>query len=187
MLQRAADVFLERGFEAASYDTIASDLGMSKPSLYNAFGDKSALFARVLREYTVQARTFILACFSGKESLAQAAHSTLTQGAAFYARLGEQSTGCLLVGTALPSTTQHKDIREALSEFSKQVEVGLALIIAEQYEIEAVVIGRSPEQIAKHLVSLIFALAVRARMGLAAEELAKEARDLASFQFPDAD
>ena len=50
-LEAAVDSFWQRGYEATSMRDLATTMGLSAPSLYNAFGDKQALFARALEHY----------------------------------------------------------------------------------------------------------------------------------------
>jgi TetR/AcrR family transcriptional regulator, transcriptional repressor for nem operon len=47
-LERAAGIFLEKGYEAASVEDLTSGLGISRASLYNSFGDKHGLLIAVL-------------------------------------------------------------------------------------------------------------------------------------------
>lgn len=49
VLDVAADLFLSRGFDLASLDTIADTAAISKATLYTRFGDKRQLFVAVLR------------------------------------------------------------------------------------------------------------------------------------------
>src|ERR1700739_3614111 len=50
-LDAARDVFWKKGFQATSLDEITAASGLAKPSLYAAFGDKNALFLKVLDRY----------------------------------------------------------------------------------------------------------------------------------------
>lgn len=50
ILLAAGDLFLERGFETVSLDTVAHDAGVSKATIYARYADKDALFAAVLRQ-----------------------------------------------------------------------------------------------------------------------------------------
>src|ERR1700724_41241 len=50
-LDAAVDCFWQRGYEATSMRDLAASMGISAPSLYNAFGDKQTLFARALERY----------------------------------------------------------------------------------------------------------------------------------------
>lgn len=51
-LDRALRVFWERGFEGTSYSELTSATGLNKSSLYNAFGDKEALYTRCLQRFS---------------------------------------------------------------------------------------------------------------------------------------
>jgi TetR/AcrR family transcriptional repressor of nem operon len=50
-LDAAVHCFWQRGYEATSMRDLAASMGISAPSLYNAFGDKQTLFARALERY----------------------------------------------------------------------------------------------------------------------------------------
>lgn len=51
VLLTARRVFTESGFHGTSVEDLSNATGLSKGSLYGAFGDKDALFRRVLEEY----------------------------------------------------------------------------------------------------------------------------------------
>lgn len=51
VLDRALRLFWRHGFDGVSTDEICRDTGLSKPSLYNAFGDKEDLYIRCLDAY----------------------------------------------------------------------------------------------------------------------------------------
>ena len=50
-LEAAIDCFWQRGYEATSVRDLAHKMGISAPSLYNAYGDKHALFVQALERY----------------------------------------------------------------------------------------------------------------------------------------
>lgn len=49
MIEIAAVMFMERGFDATTIDAVAETAGVGKPTLYARYRDKNALFAAVLR------------------------------------------------------------------------------------------------------------------------------------------
>lgn len=51
-LERAVEVFWKHGFQDASLHELTEAMGLSKPSLYAAFGDKEALYLKTLERYT---------------------------------------------------------------------------------------------------------------------------------------
>jgi TetR/AcrR family transcriptional regulator, transcriptional repressor for nem operon len=50
-LKAAMECFWRRGYEATSLRDLTSAMGLTAPSIYNAFGDKQKLFGRVLEQY----------------------------------------------------------------------------------------------------------------------------------------
>lgn len=50
-LEAAIECFWQRGYEATSVRDLADRMGISAPSLYNAYGDKHALFVQALERY----------------------------------------------------------------------------------------------------------------------------------------
>ena len=51
VLDAAIPIFWERGYDGASLDDLTKAMGIGRPSLYAAFGDKRGLFLRVLERY----------------------------------------------------------------------------------------------------------------------------------------
>src|SRR5579859_5816189 len=50
-LEAAMRVFWEKGYEGASLTDLTEAMGINRPSLYAAFGDKEALFLKVIEHY----------------------------------------------------------------------------------------------------------------------------------------
>src|SRR5690349_489182 len=50
-LDAALDVFFRHGYEGASLDALTDAMGINRPSLYAAFGNKEQLFKAVLDRY----------------------------------------------------------------------------------------------------------------------------------------
>src|ERR1700743_2734758 len=55
VLQKALELFWERGAEATTMADLVSPLGIARASIYATFGDKHSLYVRALDRY-VQAR-----------------------------------------------------------------------------------------------------------------------------------
>jgi TetR/AcrR family transcriptional repressor of nem operon len=67
VLAAARRVFNETGFHGTSVDDLSRATGLSKGSLYGAFGDKDALFQRVLDDYCAGAEKDTMARLEGPE------------------------------------------------------------------------------------------------------------------------
>jgi TetR/AcrR family transcriptional regulator, transcriptional repressor for nem operon len=53
VLDAAMQLFWEKGYEATSLSDLTSRMGIQRPSIYSAFGDKKELFETALRKYTM--------------------------------------------------------------------------------------------------------------------------------------
>ena len=51
-LDAAMHLFWEKGYSATSLSDLTEKMGIQRPSLYAAFGDKEGLFEAALRRYT---------------------------------------------------------------------------------------------------------------------------------------
>jgi AcrR family transcriptional regulator len=74
ILEAAADVFFEAGYEGASIDAIIERVGGSKRTLYDAFGSKERLFAAIVAENVNQ----VLVALAPQELSGHDLRSTLT-------------------------------------------------------------------------------------------------------------
>ena len=178
VIEHAAGVFLDQGFESVSYEQLGKEIGLSKPSLYNTFGDKTAFFERVLDSYAQHALSMAKAEFQGKENLQIGVSSYLHGAAEIYSKQNALSQGCLLIGTALPACTQPGTVRKILTDFVVTLEDTLEQIVEAEYIDDARKLGRSPRHIAMLLGSVVFSLAIRARTGLSSEKLHEAANEL---------
>src|SRR5438105_11537411 len=53
-LDRALEVFWRNGFQGASLSELTAAMGLSRPSLYAAFGDKESLYLKSLDRYAAR-------------------------------------------------------------------------------------------------------------------------------------
>lgn len=179
VLRHARQFFLEHGYEASSYEQVGAAMGLSKPSLYNAFGDKPALFERVVAMHANEALERIVASFEAGDGIADGARRLLLGAADAYSRPEGPSIGCLLVGTALPACFGLDGVRRTLGDFTAELEAGLERVVATRHAAEAKRAGRTPREVALLLVSLLYSLAVRARTGVSRRRLRAIAGELA--------
>ncbi len=65
VLERAIHVFWEKGYEGASLADLTSAMGINRPSMYAAFGNKEALFRKALDRYCEQSRADLREALAG--------------------------------------------------------------------------------------------------------------------------
>ena len=67
VIAAARDVFWRSGYVDTSLDDLTAATGLGRGSLYGAFGDKRALFLRVLDEYCTDSAGHAAASLAGPE------------------------------------------------------------------------------------------------------------------------
>lgn len=97
-LRRAAEVFWDRGYEAASTDELLAAMGIGRQSMYNAFGDKHRLYLEALRHYQAEYGADMFERLSAATSPLSALSGILLA----VARQGEEERrrGCMAVNAA---------------------------------------------------------------------------------------
>src|SRR5438128_1858311 len=94
-LDCAMRVFWREGYSGASLRDLTKAIGINRPSLYAAFGDKQALFRQALDRYMSKYAGYVEVAL--KQSTARAFAERLLLGAADSMCEGSNPAGCLLV------------------------------------------------------------------------------------------
>lgn len=94
-LDRAAEVFWSKGYAATSIGDLTAALGISPPSLYNAFGDKEQLFIKCVERYALTVSEGIRASLHAP-IIESAIEDFLVSAAKAFASENAPS-GCLLI------------------------------------------------------------------------------------------
>jgi TetR/AcrR family transcriptional repressor of nem operon len=119
-LDAAVDCFWLRGYEATSVRDLAAAMGIGGTSLYNAYGDKRALFSRSLERYAER---------SMRERIArlEMTHKPKEAIAAFIAEVVDRSLkdpdrkGCLLVNSALDVAPHDANIGKVVGGYLDEI------------------------------------------------------------------
>jgi AcrR family transcriptional regulator len=115
VLDAALCVFWRKGYEGATYADLVEATGVERPALYSAFGNKEALFRRVLARYDEQYLDYIPEALQLPTARDVAAH--LLQKAVELNTRYSDHTGCLGINGALAASDEAEPIRQALVEF----------------------------------------------------------------------
>ena len=113
-LDRAMGTFWELGYEATSMDDLTKATGLSRSSLYSAFGNKEGLFLRVIDHYLSCSRSMFFDAL-GNGTIEEALRGALN---VFKDRLTAASAqpGCLLVLATESSESRTPGIRRRVTQ-----------------------------------------------------------------------
>ena len=113
-LERALRVFWLKGYEGASLSDLTEAMGINRPSLYAAFGNKEELFRKALDRYNTGQASY--ACDALSEPTARGAVEKLLAGVVNLLTSPDNPSGCLLVQGALACGDESEPIRRRLIE-----------------------------------------------------------------------
>ncbi|KAB2920280.1 MAG: TetR/AcrR family transcriptional regulator [Hyphomicrobiaceae bacterium] len=119
-LDAAIACFWSRGLEATSVRDLAERMGIQGPSLYNAFGDKRALFARALERYATRTMRERIARFERLND-PKVAICTFIQDAIERSVCDPHRRGCLLVNSALEVAPHDKQLRTRIAAYLDEI------------------------------------------------------------------
>jgi len=111
-LDAAMRVFWQHGFEGASLTALTAAMGINRPSLYAAFGDKAELFLEAVARYGVGPGRYVRRALG--QPTARLVAETLLRGAVAAATDDASPRGCLWVQGALVAGTESDAIRQAM-------------------------------------------------------------------------
>src|SRR2546425_106227 len=94
-LDRALRVFWQKGYEGTSLSDLTRAMDINRPSLYAAFGNKAALFRKVLDRYAEGPASYVREALN--EPTARAVVERLLRGAARLQTDPRNPRGCLIV------------------------------------------------------------------------------------------
>ncbi len=176
-LDSAAELFWRKGFADTSLDDLSSSMGMGRPSIYNAFGDKEALFLHTLVRFRDTIASSPLRAMDGEDSIGDALDALL-RTAVEYTTADRAHLGCLL-GSVAPAT-ELPEVRDFLSANLAETEAQIADRLSAAVRSGQLQADHSAERGARRAVNAMLAIAARARLGTSREELLLDAADATS-------
>lgn len=168
-LERALAVFWEKGYEGASLSALTAAMGISRPSLYAAYGNKEALFRKALGRYLAGPAATLAQALEQPD--ARTAVARYLEAAVELLCGAEHPSGCLVVQGALSCGTTGTVIR---AELARQRQAGLDLLRARLARAQAegaLAEACDVDALARYLATLHQGLSVQAASGASREEL----------------
>ena len=112
-LECALQVFWRKGYEGTSLSDLTAAMGINRPSLYAAYGNKEALFRKALDRYAEMAHQSVR-CSLDVPSAREAVANVLRKATAV-ADCALEPRGCLMVSAALTGGEEAEVVRRELA------------------------------------------------------------------------
>lgn len=183
VLDRAIQSFWKRGYEATSMRALEVGTGLKAASLYNAFGDKRALFRAALERYvaeTLHARIRHL-----EATLAPRARIRQFVAAVIERSLSDPDhKGCLLINSAVEVAPHDPELGAYIAGCLGEIEAFFRRALDQAGAQGDLPPDLSPGDTARALLALLFGLRVMARAKPDRDLLECAARPLLSLLGP---
>ncbi|RCX20321.1 TetR family transcriptional regulator [Fontibacillus phaseoli] len=158
-LDAAMQVFWEKGYEATSLSDLTSRMGIQKPSIYSAFGDKKTLFETALRKYTQLHASSVRSKLQNKSSVKEDIRAFF-EGLIDEGYGAESSSGCFCINTMV-ELAPHDEKFEVLT---REHQMYLTVIFQETIERGVrsgeLAVTLNPKALAQTLVVFLIGLTV---------------------------
>lgn len=168
-LEKAMNVFWSRGYEGASLAELTEALGINKPSLYAAFGNKEELFRKAVGRYLQGPSAFVGEAVEAPTSR-QVAENFLLKAAEFLTD-DRHPKGCMVVQGALSCGQGAELIHQELINYRDQYEKALRKRFKKARKEGDLPEDADPAQLAKLLATLHQGMSVQASSGATREQL----------------
>ncbi|MDG4796672.1 TetR/AcrR family transcriptional regulator [Micromonospora sp. WMMD1082] len=168
-LERALEVFWEKGYEGASLSELTGAMGITKTSMYAAFGNKEQLFRKVVERYTAGPASYGMRAL--EEPTARRVSEALLHGAVRATTRAEVPSGCLGVQSALTTGESGLPAREALIDWRNDARVRLEERFERAQTEGDLPKNQDPHGLAMFVMTVAYGIAVQAASGRSSEEL----------------
>ncbi len=168
-LQKALEVFWAKGYEGASLPDLTEAMGINKPSLYAAFGNKEQLFLKAIELYENRPCAFFQPALLQPTAYQVVEHMLF--GAAAANADPSHPKGCVVVQGALSCSDSANNVKQALIEKRQKGELQLQQRLEQAKATGELPVDADCGALASFIVVQIQGMSIQAANGASAERL----------------
>ena len=173
-LDAALEVFWRQGYEGASLPDLTEAMGINRPSLYAAFGNKEGLFRRALDRYAEGPAGYVAGALA--EPTARAVAERLLNGTADLVTDRRHPRGCLMVHGALACGEAAQSVRRELAARRAAGQAALRKRFERAVRDGDLPADADPADLARYLTTVIHGMSVQAAGGASRPTLRRVAQ-----------
>src|SRR6185295_3620087 len=162
-LRQALEAFWAHGYSGTSLDDLGAAMGMNRPSLYAAFGDKQGLYLKALESYWDQALAAMRALLLRDEPLPEALMRIYDAALSLYFPPEGAPRGCFGISTAAVESIAEPRIRAAFEGGLRRIDKEFERRIARAVDAGELPATANPRALAELASALLHTLAIRSR------------------------
>ncbi|WP_306349765.1 TetR/AcrR family transcriptional regulator [Flavobacterium sp. '19STA2R22 D10 B1'] len=162
VLDKAVDLFWQKGYQGTSAQDIVDCLGISRSSLYDTFGDKHTLFVAALKRYKSKMGNPFIEIIEQTEDAKKAIHQI------FQMILDESidqkcNKGCFMVNATMELSQVDPEITAIINRNTQDMEEAFCMAIEKGQKMGTISTVHDPRKIALFLINAISGLRVTAK------------------------
>ncbi|WP_307796196.1 TetR/AcrR family transcriptional regulator [Amycolatopsis sp. 195334CR] len=180
-LDRAMRVFWEQGYEGATLTDLTNAMGITRTSMYAAFGNKEALFQKALELYQVGPASYVSRAL--REPTAREVATAFLRGSINTSLTPDCPSGCLSVQGALAAGEHGRIARDVLAAWRNEGMEHLRERFQRALDEGDLPAGSDPVVLARYIMTVSNGIAVQAASDASREELQRVA-ELALRNWP---
>lgn len=180
-LNSALKVFWRRGYEGASLADLTEAMGINRPSLYAAFGNKEGLFRRAIDRYAEGTACHVREAL--EEPTAREVVERLLRGGVELVTSPKNPAGCFMVQSALACGDAADPLRQEVARRRADGEEALRERFERAVAEGDLPAGADPGRLSRYIFAISYGLAVQASGGANRDEL-MQIVDLALGSWP---
>jgi TetR/AcrR family transcriptional repressor of nem operon len=162
VLERAMNLFWLHGYQGVGLSDLLKHMGISRQSLYDTFGNKRALFMRVIEHYRTTQLVHALALLDREGSPLANVEAVIR----FFEQLAADSRcrGCLVANTLVELGPHDRQIAALLEETLGLLQRGLQRALREAQRRGELSTDKSPMNLSRSLTNSLMGMAVLGRL-----------------------
>lgn len=172
-LNHALEVFWRKGYEGASLNDLTEAMGINKPSLYAAFGNKEELFRKALDRYTKEKVAYLHEAVEAPTAYGMA--ERMLVGAADMLTDPHHPVGCLTVKGAMTCSDQSPSVKFELDKIRTKFETTMRERLERAIGEGDLPADADAEHLCRFLSTIIQGMSFQAAGGASREDLRKVA------------
>lgn len=161
-LQKALELFWERGYEATSMSDLVEHLGIARASIYATFGGKHDLYVKALDRYVRTRDPDVVEALSQPGPVLPAVRS-LIEGYAEHALCDERRRGCMIVNAATEVMARDPQVARRVEASWDALETALASALTRARAQGELPPDKDPRALARFLLVMMQGIRVLGR------------------------
>ncbi|WP_394126780.1 TetR/AcrR family transcriptional regulator [Vibrio hepatarius] len=150
VINRATDLYWQKGFHATSMRNLQDVIDMRPGSIYAAFGSKDGLFKEALNNYTQMGIAHLNRCLEEADSPLEGLKE-FVKHIVINTKHGAPNGMCMLAKTIGELTDEHQELLEEAQACFKKMECTFTDVITQAQQCNDISAEKDPVKLARHL------------------------------------